>query len=509
MFVKVNSAGINGISARMILTEGDVGNGLPSFTLVGYLASEVREAQDRVRTAIKNAGFTLPAKKITINLSPADQRKEGTAYDLSIAVAVLGAYGLLPMERLEQCLVVGELGLDGRIKPVHGVMAMAIAAKRAGMVHCFVPKENAQEALAIEGIRVTGLNSLKEFADMLVSSAPIPETLRENDSDRTKEAVWDVDYSEVGGQLFLRRAAEIAAAGMHNLLFTGPAGTGKTMIARRLPTILPPLTMEENLEISQIYSVCGLLAQGSALFGKRPFRSPHHTVTAQSLTGGGKPVKPGELSLATGGVLFLDELTLFRKEAIEILRQPLEEHKVHVSRVWGKYDFPADFLLCAAMNLCPCGHFPGDRCQCTPAQIRQYLSRLSRPLMERFDICAQASPVPYEELRRTDQRGEPSAAIRARVERAREIQTMRFRGTSVRCNGRMGEAQVRTFCTLGEKEEAFLKQIYQSRSMSARGLRKILVVSRTIADLAGSEAIQREHLAEAAGYRALEEKIWD
>lgn len=511
MFVKVNSAGICGIRGRIVSTEADVGDGLPGFNMVGYLASEVKEAQDRVRTALKNSGFRLPARKVTLNLSPADLRKEGTAFDLPIALAVLGAYGLADVGRVGDSLVVGELGLDGSVKPVGGIMSMVIAAREAGITRCFLPRENVSEGLVVENVEIVGVSSLSHLAAMLSDPAAISPAgvSGEGLGERTREH-YDVDYREVNGQQFLRRAAEVAAAGMHNLLFCGPAGTGKTMIARRLPTILPSLSREENIEISRIYSICGQLPAGQPLLNRRPFRCPHHTVTPQALTGGGRPVRPGELSLATGGVLFLDELTLFRKSAVEILRQPLEEQRVIVNRVRGAYEFPADFMLCAAMNLCPCGYFPDrSRCRCTPAQVRQYMGRVSRPIMERFDICAEAAPVRYEELRQTAGDNESSEAIRARVEGAREVQAERFTGTGVRFNSRMGKGELEQFCRLGAEAERFLEQVYRTRGMSARTCHKVLRVARTIADLEGSEAVCKRHLAEAVGYRALEEKIWE
>ena len=511
MFVKVNSAGICGIRGRIVSTEADVGDGLPGFIMVGYLASEVREAQDRVRTALKNSGFRLPARKVTVNLSPADLRKEGTAFDLPIALAVLGAYGMTDMREADGCLVVGELGLDGKVKPVEGVMSMVMAAREEGIRRCFLPQENVMEGLVVEHMEIVGVTSLAHLAAMLSDSRTIcPARASSGNFLEQEKECYDVDYREVNGQQFLRRAAEVAAAGMHNLLFCGPAGTGKTMIARRLPTILPSLSREENIEISRIYSICGQLPAGQPRLNRRPFRSPHHTVTPQGLTGGGRPVRPGELSLASGGVLFLDELTLFRKSAVEILRQPLEEQRVIVSRVRGSYEFPADFMLCAAMNLCPCGYFPDrSRCRCTPAQVRQYMGRLSRPIMERFDICAEAAPIRYEELRQNAGDNESSAAIRVRVERAREVQAARFDGTGIRFNSRMGKGALERFCRLRPEAEHFLERVYRTRGMSARPCHKVLRVARTIADLEGSETLSKTHLAEAVGYRALEEKIWE
>lgn len=510
MFVKVNSAGICGVSGQIVSTEADVGDGLPGFVMVGYLASEVREAQDRVRTALKNSGFRLPARKITVNLSPADLRKEGTAYDLAIAVAVLGAYGLSDMRAVSGSLVVGELGLDGRVKPVGGVMSMVMAAREAGLTRCYLPEENVKEGLVVERMEIVGVGSLARMAGILAAPESVRPAVQPGEQTwREEEGAYDVDYREVNGQRFLRRAAEVAAAGMHNLLLGGPAGTGKTMIARRLPTILPSLSREENIEISRIYSIRGMLPPDMPLINRRPFRSPHHTITPQALTGGGRPVRPGELSLASGGVLFLDELTLFHKAALEILRQPLEEQRVIVNRVRGAYEFPADFMLCAAFNPCPCGFYPDrSRCSCTEAQIRQYLGRLSRPIVERFDICAEASPVSFEELWGQEKKNEDSASIRKRVERARKIQAKRFDGTGIRFNSRMGKRQLERWCVLEPEAERFMERVYQAQGMSARTFHKTLKVSRTIADLEGGGPIQKRHLAEAVGYRGLEEKLW-
>ena len=516
MFTKVNSVGIRGIDGVLVGVEADAGDGLPSFAMVGYLASEVKEAQDRVRTALKNSGFSPRARKVTVNLSPANIRKAGTAYDLSIALAVLGAYGLIELGECGEWAAVGELGLDGRIKPVSGVMTMVMAARAAGLKSVMVPMENVREGRVVEQMEIVGAASLNQAVELLKARRSRKdgrfaeaEDFGDGRGGCEDDGEETVDFREVNGQQFLRRAAEIAAAGMHNLLMTGPAGTGKTMIARRLPTILPSLTREEDMEISRIHSICGLLPHDRPLLGRRPFRSPHHTVTPQALAGGGRPLKPGELSLASGGVLFLDELTLFNRSAVEVLRQPLEEQRIVINRVEGSYELPADFILCAAFNSCPCGWYPDrNRCHCTQAQIDRYLGRLSKPLLERFDLCVQAAPVSYEELVKEDGENEDSASIRRRVEAARKRQERRFEGLSIRFNSRMGQKEIRRFCPLGKEEEAFLEQIYKKNQLSARTCHKVLKVARTIADLEGAERISRLHLAEAAGYRTLEERIW-
>lgn len=509
MYSKVYSIGIIGVEGVPILVEADVSDGLPGFSMVGYLSSEVREAQDRVRTALKNSGFRLSARKITINLSPADIRKEGTGFDLPIAIAVLAASGMVNMSALEECVISGELGLDGRIKPVRGALSITAAAKNAGKRRCFFPLENVREALIIEGMEIIGVGNLRDLTDILnfpEKQKPYPPSDTNRFLEKTK--AFDVDFSEVGGQFFLRRATEIAVAGMHNILYIGPAGTGKTMIAKRIPTIMPSLSTEEMIEISKIYSVCGLLSLEEPFVAHRPFRSPHHTITSQALAGGGRIPKPGEISLASGGVLFLDELPEFQKDTIEILRQPLEEGNIMVSRIHGSYVFPANFLLAAAMNPCPCGHYPDrNRCRCSDQQIRKYLGRISKPLLDRIDICAESGPITYEELQQKTG-GEASDTIRQRVDRARLIQRERFTGSGIFFNGDMKRAQLEKFCILEKRERDFLKRIYENLGISARGYEKILKISRTIADLEGSEKIKKNHLAEAAGLRSLEGKYW-
>lgn len=506
MYSKVYSVAIQGVEGTPVLVEADASDGLPGFTMVGYLSAEVREAQDRVRTALKNSGFRLPSKKVTINLSPADIRKEGTSFDLPIAMAVLAAFGIISQKVLKNRVFSGELGLNGEIKPVKGALSIAAAARKAGFDFCILPKENAGEGLVIEGIHISGVKNLKELLYMLDS--PPGDILGKQTASVVSAQTYDVDFSEVSGQYLLRRATEVAVAGMHNILYIGPAGSGKTMIAKRIPTIMPSLSQEETIEISKIYSVSGLLSEKEPLMTKRPFRSPHHTISPQALAGGGRIPKPGEISLASGGVLFLDELPEFNKNSIEILRQPLEERKIIISRIYGAYEFPAEFMLAAAMNPCSCGYYPDrTRCRCSEHGVKRYLDRISKPLRDRLDICVEALPVSYEELK-TKAKGENSARIRSRVEAARLIQKKRFEGTGIYFNSAMRNAQIREFCALEKKEEQFLQQIYEKQGLSVRGYEKILKVSRTIADLDGAQNIKKEHLAEAAGLRSLEEKYW-
>ena len=508
MYSKVHSVGIKGVEGVPILVEADVSDGLPGFSMVGYLSAEVKEAQDRVRTALRNSGFRLPARKITINLSPADIRKEGTAFDLPIAVAILTASGMIEPAALGNCVISGELGLDGEIKPVRGALSITAAAKKDGKRQCFLPSENVREGLVIEGMEIIGVDHLKDLTDQLKLSEKQRAGCHGQGGLTGQEEAYGVDFSEIGGQMLLRRATEVAVAGMHNILYIGPAGTGKTMLAKRIPTIMPSLSTEEAVEISKIYSVCGLLSQERPLMTKRPFRSPHHTISPTALAGGGRIPKPGEISLASGGVLFLDELPEFEKNTIEILRQPLEERKITVSRMFGAYEFPADFMMIAAMNPCACGFFPDRaRCRCSEQQVRKYLSRISKPLLDRIDICAESGAVTYEELQER-KGGESSSSIRTRVEGARQIQKKRFEGQEIYFNSSMNKAQIQESCGLGRREQEFLKRVYENLGLSVRGYEKILKVSRTIADLEGCEKIKKDHLAEAVGLRSLEGKYW-
>ena len=538
MFSKVCGIGLLGVEGCLVHVEADVQEGLPGFVMVGALAPEVREAQDRVRTALKNAGFRFPPKKVTVNLSPADVHKSGTGFDLPIAAAVLGAHGALDWERLEDSVLIGELGLDGIVKPVRGILPMVIEAKNCGKKVCYLPEENVREGQMIPGLRIVGVGQIGDLIekvnggnrsggdeDVCGEKAGIcpDDTDMPADTDRAgaKEGspqsaafpyitgdVYDIDYKDVRGQGLMKRATEVAVAGRHNLLYIGPAGTGKTMIAERIPTIMPSCTMEEMLEISKIYSICGMLPKEQPFMTRRPFRSPHHSATAQALTGGGKAPAPGEMSLASGGVLFLDELPEFSKNAIELLRQPLESHKIVLSRVSGRYEFPADFMLVAAANPCPCGHFPDrNRCRCSEEQIRRYLGKISKPILDRIDICTEAAPVEFGDLRGRREE-ESSGQIRQRVERVREIQKERFAGRRIRFNSQMTGEDIRRFCGLNREEEAFFRDVYQRKGMSARAYSKILKVARTIADLDGAEQIGHAHLCEAIGYRSLEEKYW-
>lgn len=532
MFSNVCGIGLLGVEGCLVHVEADAQEGLPGFSMVGALAPEVREAQDRVRTALKNSGFRFPPRKVTLNLSPADVHKSGTGFDLPIAAAVLGAHGALDCEKLSDAVLIGELGLDGVVKPVRGVLPMVIEAQRCGKKVCYLPLENVREGSVIPGMRIVGIGHVRELIGMLNEPAGTGRTGLERDgmerdgmeracADRpgthgepsggmicAPRDCYDVDYQDVQGQGLVKRAAEVAAAGRHNLLLIGPAGAGKTMIAERIPTIMPSCTMEEMLEISKIYSICGLLPAEQPFMTRRPFRSPHHSATAQALIGGGRNPVPGEMSLASGGVLFLDELPEFSRNVIELLRQPLESHKIVLSRVSGRYEFPADFMLVAAANPCPCGFFPDrNRCRCSEEQIRRYLGKISKPILDRIDICAEVSPVKFGDLR-VGKKAESSETIRGRVEQARMIQTERFAGRGIRFNSQMSGEDLRIFCRLDRADEDFFQEVYQRKGLSARAYARILKVARTIADLDGDAQIGHAHLCEAIGYRSLEEKYW-
>lgn len=504
MYSKVYSAALAGMDSFLTCVETDVSDGLPHVDMVGMLSAEAREARERVRTALKNLGIRIPPKRVTISLSPAEKRKEGTAFDLAMTAGILLALGLVPGTLLAEAVVVGEVRLDGAVLGIRGVLAMAYQARESGMKRIFVPQVNAGEGAAIDGIDVVAVGSVEQLFRILkgelpCQAEPVPDW-------NQGECQSQLDFSQVGGQQVLKRAAEVACAGMHNFLMVGQAGSGKSMISQRIPTILPALTREESIQISTIYSVSGLLAGEKALKTVRPYRSPHHTITQAGLAGGGRIPAPGEISLAHGGVLFLDELTEFRPEILETLRQPMEDHRLTIVRSGVSYTFPADFMLVAAMNPCKCGYYP-DRnlCRCTEKEVRAYLNRLSRPLLDRMDICVEVSRASYEELHGGS---ETSASIRSRVEQAYEIQKRRFQGTEVRFNARIPASCLDEYCPMEEKAERFLKRIYEKMSLSTRGLHSIRRVARTIADLDQSEQIRQSHLSEAVLYRSVQDRLW-
>lgn len=505
MYSTTMTSMLAGIRAVPVRVEVDISAGLPAFEMVGFLSSEVREARERVRTALHNCGVALPAKRITVNLSPAGIRKSGTGFDVAIAVALLAAMELVDCARAADRLYVGELNLRGDILPVNGVLPIVSDAAEEGFRSFAVPAGNAREARLVEKTEICAFLSLRELMGYLRG-----EEYREPESgERTvKKDAPEADFSEVNGQSYLRRVAEVAASGMHNLLMVGPPGAGKTMIAERMATILPPLEDKERLELSKIYSVRGLLAGHQGLIANRPFRSPHHTASPAGLLGGGADLRPGEISLAHKGVLFLDELTEFDKSVVETLRTPLEEHEICIVRAYGSVSYPSDFLLLAAMNPCSCGNYPDrQKCRCTPSMLRRYIGRLSRPLLDRMDICAEAPAVTYRELAGKE-KNESSAQIRRRVQACHELQLARYRGESFCHNSRIPAARIADYCALGEEEERYMEQLFGSRGMTARSYHKVLRVARTLADLDRSEGIRVRHLGEAACYQGFDENFW-
>ena len=501
MFSESYCAAIQGIDGCIIQVEADVSDGLPCFSLVGYLASEVKEARERVRIAIKNSGYRLPPKKITVNLSPADLRKDGTGYDLAIAVAVLAAFGYIPQSELHQYVFLGELSLDGQIKGINGVLPMVYTAMEHKIPFCIVPRDNLSEAAMVSGIRVVGIHTLQEVVELLQGNRTWKEF--EGMGNPVLPIASSIpDFSEIRGQAVVKRAVEVAVAGRHNLLMIGPPGSGKTMIARRIPGIMSDLSFEEKMEISKIYSVAGLLSSKTPYISERPFRSPHHTASQPALVGGGRYPRPGECSLSSGGVLFLDELPEFQRQVIEVLRQPLEDGYVTVSRMEGSYRFPAKCQLVAAANPCPCGFYPNKRkCTCTSGQIERYFGKISQPILDRIDICTETVSLEYQDLEQDAGKEETSDQIRKRVMAAQQIQLERYQQDSVRFNAELTPREIRKYCILESEAQEFLEEMFQTLDLTARGYHKILKVGRTIADLDEAEKISRKHINEAICYR--------
>lgn len=509
MIAKVNSCGLVGLDGYIVEVEIDISMGMPTFDIVGLPDAAVKESRERVRAAVKNSGFVFPSRRIIINLAPAHIKKEGSVYDLPMAVAFLMATNQIQIENVDDFVFIGELSLDGQVRAVSGVLPMVIAARENGAKCALVPYENASEAAVVKGIDIIGVNTLTQLCDHISGRTHIDAHTIDLDEYFKKQNECGIDFSEVKGQENVKRALEIAAAGNHNILMIGSPGSGKSMIAQRLPTILPDMTFEEALEVTKIHSIAGTLSSDTPIITNRPFRHPHHTISAIGLSGGGRVPKPGEVSLAHNGVLFLDELPEFNKDALEVMRQPLEDGSVTIARINATLTYPCNVMFVASMNPCRCGYY-GDgsgRCKCTESQVAQYLGKVSGPLLDRIDLHIEVAPVKYKDLE-NESPTESSSEIKKRVNAARKIQSERYKDYNIYSNSQLTPAMINIFCGLGEQERAIIKGAFDRLGLSARAYNRILKVSRTIADLDESENILSKHIAEAIQYRSLDRKFW-
>ena len=510
MLATVLSSALLGIDAYIVKVEVDVAGGLPYFTTVGLPDSAIKESRDRVIAAIKNSGFYFPQTRVTVNLAPADIRKTGSAFDLPIAIGIMAATNQVNLARLENAIILGELALDGNIRGIQGALPIAITAKENGIKDIILPAENAKEAAIVEEVNVYPVTNLSDAIALLNAEKEIPPEPHTLDKDpHAAHAETHIDLLDVKGQEHVKRAVEVAAAGAHNLIMIGPPGSGKTMIAKRIPSILPKLSMAESLETTKIQSITGVLPSDTPLVRTRPYRSPHHTISDAGLIGGGNVPRPGEVSLAHNGVLFLDELPEFRRNVLEVMRQPLEDRQVTISRAAASLTYPANFMLVAAMNPCPCGFFsdPNRDCKCTPNQIQTYVSRISGPLLDRIDIQVEVPAVKYSELA-ADTTGEPSVQVQERVEAARQIQHERFTRTNIHANASMQSKQIREYCKVDDQAQDLLRVAINQLGLSARAYDRILKVARTIADLDQNPNIEAIHVSEAIQYRSLDRSFW-